>query len=160
MQVGQRAFEIGRDILPRMRLEVGLEVTHDTDLGSNVQRARKGRQEIGFARQVEPQQAVPLQRQTLGTQRVGPRLHVAVGHELPVFRAAHGAFGSAPLVQQSGHGYGPSRDALQHGARDVVEREFDQLFYHCATICFLCRPSGAYAISISGGGSGWGRICQ
>ena len=61
MQVGQRAFEIGRDILPRMRLEVGLEVTHDTDLGSNVQRARKGRQEIGFARQVEPQQAVPLQ---------------------------------------------------------------------------------------------------
>ena len=54
MQVGQRAFEIGRDILPRMRLEVGLEVTHDTDLGSNVQRARKGRQEIGFARQVEP----------------------------------------------------------------------------------------------------------
>ncbi len=39
VQVGQRALEIGREVLPRMCGEVGLQVAHDADLGGDVQRA-------------------------------------------------------------------------------------------------------------------------
>ena len=39
MQVGQRAFEVGRDVLPRMPRKMGFQVAHDADLGRDVERA-------------------------------------------------------------------------------------------------------------------------
>ena len=75
-----------------------------------------------------------LQRETAGAECVGARLHIAVGEEFPVFRAADGALGAPAPVEQPGHGYGPSRDPLQHGARDVVEGPADHLFHDSSTL--------------------------
>ena len=72
MQVGQRAFEIGRDVLPRMPRKMGFQVAHDADFGRDVERAGKIRQQVGLTCEVEPQQAVAFQRQAFGTERVGP----------------------------------------------------------------------------------------
>ena len=116
MDVRQRAFEVGRDVLSRMRTEVGFEVAHDADLGRRCAAMRgKASQEIGFARQVRATAGggAPVTG-TWGT-RVGPRLHIAVGHEFPTF-APYGAFGSRPLAKKPRHGRGPSGDALPQGA--------------------------------------------
>ena len=72
VQVGQRAFEVGGDVLSRMPFEVGFQVAHDADFGRDVERAGKIRQQVGLTREVEPQQAVAFQRQTFGTECVGP----------------------------------------------------------------------------------------
>ena len=61
MQVGQRAFEVGRDVLPRMPRKMGFQVAHDADLGRDVERAGIAFEQVGLAREVEPQQPVAFQ---------------------------------------------------------------------------------------------------
>ena len=71
VQVGQRAFEVGRDILPGEAGEMRLQVAHDADLGGDVQRPGVALQQVGLAREVEPQQTVALQREAVRTEGVG-----------------------------------------------------------------------------------------
>ena len=61
MQVGQRAFEVGRDVLPRMPREMGFQVAHDAALGRDVERAGIAFEQVGLAREIEPQQPVAFQ---------------------------------------------------------------------------------------------------
>ena len=61
MQVGQRAFEVGRDVLPRMPRKMGFQVAHDADLGRDVERAGIAFEQVSLAREVEPQQPVAFQ---------------------------------------------------------------------------------------------------
>lgn len=83
-------------------------------------------QQIGFAREVEPQQPVPLQRQARRTERIGTRRDVAVGQEPTTARTAHGAFAAAPHVEKARDRHRPPCKALQEGPRHMVERPTDQ----------------------------------
>ncbi len=62
MQVGQRAFQVGRDIALGAGREVRLQMTHDARFGCYVERLGMGVQQVGFAREVEPQQPVAFER--------------------------------------------------------------------------------------------------
>ena len=93
-------------------------------------------QQVGFAREVEPQQPVPLQRQARRTERIGTRRDVAVGQEPTAARTAHGAFAAAPHVEKARDRHRPPCKALQEGPRHMVERPTDQplhspvIFFH------------------------------
>ena len=137
VQVGQRAFKVGGDVAFGMRREMGLQMAHDAHFGGYVERLREGAQQIGLACEVKPQQAVAFERKTLGAQRIGPCVYIAVGEEPAEPGAAHGAFRAASPVEQPDKRHGPSGHALQHGARQVVQGPANQSFHLIPVFCPL-----------------------
>ena len=67
MQLRQRTLQIGR------RIVSGLppQPFHQAHLGSDMQNPLRSVEQIGLARKIKPQQAMPLQRQARRTKGVG-----------------------------------------------------------------------------------------
>ena len=156
MQVGERTFEVGRDVAIGACGVAGLQPAHEACLGGDVQQAGARGAEVGFAREVKPQQTVAFERETARTEGIGARRDVAVGQEAAEAAAAHGARYAPAPQQERDQGHAPSDEALEQRTRHVVERPADQSFHGATVPGFFSPPprSGA-ASSGTGRSSRW-----
>lgn len=89
VKVGDGRIEVGSGVIEVLQ---GSETLQERLLGREMQDFQWCGKEIRLLLQIKPQQTMPFERQTFGTQAIVHRLAITVGQEFPEMTAANGAF--------------------------------------------------------------------